>query len=85
LNVTPAAMSHQIKGLEEFLAAKLFRRAKRTLMLTPAGQTLLPRKVKGTLPFCWRRRRAARSGAGHGDDRRPITIQKGSADMPLKG
>lgn len=51
LNVTPAAISHQIKGLEEYLAAKLFRRAKRTLMLTPAGQTLLPGIRKGFVAF----------------------------------
>ena len=51
LNVTPAAISHQIKGLEEFLAAKLFLRAKRTLMLTPAGQTLLPGIRKGFAAF----------------------------------
>ncbi len=51
LNVTPAAISHQIKGLEEYLAAKLFRRAKRTLMLTPAGQSLLPGIRKGFSAF----------------------------------
>ena len=47
LNVTPAAISHQIKGLEVFVGAKLFRRAKRTLMLTDPGQTLLPGVRKG--------------------------------------
>lgn len=51
LNVTPAAISHQIKGLEEFLAAKLFTRAKRTLMLTSAGQSLLPGVRKGFAAF----------------------------------
>ena len=51
LNVTPAAISHQIKGLEEYLAAKLFTRAKRTLMLTPAGQSLLPGVRKGFAAF----------------------------------
>lgn len=51
LNVTPAAISHQIKGLEEFLGAKLFRRAKQTLMLTPAGQSLLPGVSKGFAAF----------------------------------
>ena len=40
LNVTPAAISHQIKGLEEVLGARLFRRAKGTLMLTDEGQRL---------------------------------------------
>ena len=47
LNVTPAAISHQIKGLEDFVGTKLFRRAKRTQMLTEAGQTLLPGVRKG--------------------------------------
>lgn len=51
LNVTPAAISHQIKGLEAFLGAPLFRRAKRTLMLTPAGQSLLPGISKGFAAF----------------------------------
>jgi len=51
LFVTPAAISHQIKGLEEFLGAKLFRRARRTLMLTEAGQTLLPGIRRGFTAF----------------------------------
>ena len=51
LNVTPAAISHQIKGLEEFLQARLFRRAKGTLMLTDAGQRLLPGVRRGFAAF----------------------------------
>jgi len=47
LHVTPAAISHQIKGLEEFLGAGLFRRARGTLMLTEAGQRLLPGVRRG--------------------------------------
>ncbi|MBI1775226.1 MAG: transcriptional regulator GcvA [Proteobacteria bacterium] len=42
LGVTQAAISHQIKFLEELLGQKLFRRMTRRLMLTDAGQTLLP-------------------------------------------
>ena len=42
LNVTQAAISHQIKGLEERLGQPLFRRLNRRLLLTDAGQTLLP-------------------------------------------
>ena len=42
LNVTPAAVSHQVKALEEFLGHALFRRLNRALMLTDAGQILLP-------------------------------------------
>ncbi len=51
LNVTPAAISHQIKALEEYLSAKLFTRANRTLMLTQAGQSLLPGIHKGFTAF----------------------------------
>ncbi|MDU0354877.1 transcriptional regulator GcvA [Paraglaciecola aquimarina] len=39
LFVTQAAVSHQIKGLEDFLSMKLFVRKKRALFLTEEGQT----------------------------------------------
>jgi LysR family glycine cleavage system transcriptional activator len=42
LNVTQAAVSHQIKALEEQLGVPLFRRLNRALMLTDEGQLLLP-------------------------------------------
>jgi len=42
LNVTPAAISHQIKGLEADLGIPLFRRLNRALLLTDEGQLLLP-------------------------------------------
>lgn len=42
LHVTPAALSHQIKGLEEFLGLKLFLRKPRAIELTDAGRTLYP-------------------------------------------
>ena len=42
LNVTPAAVSHQVKALEEALGIQLFRRLNRALMLTDAGQLFLP-------------------------------------------
>ncbi len=42
LNVTQAAVSHQIKGLEERLGIALFRRLNRALVLTEAGQRLYP-------------------------------------------
>jgi LysR family glycine cleavage system transcriptional activator len=38
LFVTQAAVSHQIKGLEEYLGLKLFRRKNRSLLLTEEGQ-----------------------------------------------
>ena len=40
LNVTQAAISHQIKGLEARLGMPLFRRLNRALLLTEAGQSL---------------------------------------------
>lgn len=42
LNVTQAAISHQIKGLEEHLGVQLFRRLPGRLLLTDAGQIYLP-------------------------------------------
>lgn len=42
LHVTPAAVSQQVKALEEYLGVKLFRRLTRALLLTDAGQTVLP-------------------------------------------
>jgi len=42
LSVTQAAISHQVKALEERLGVKLFRRLSRGLVLTEAGQRFLP-------------------------------------------
>lgn len=42
LNVTQAAISHQVKGLEESLGLALFRRVNRSLLLTDEGQALYP-------------------------------------------
>ncbi len=43
LNVTPAAISHQIKALEEHLGVELFARVGRGLQLTQAARDALPR------------------------------------------
>ncbi len=40
LSVTPAAVSHQVKKLEEYLGLPLFRRRSRGLLLTESGQLL---------------------------------------------
>ena len=40
LSVTPAAVSHQIKKLDEYLGVSLFRRRTRGLVLVEAGQLL---------------------------------------------
>lgn len=42
LHVTPAAVGHQVKALEQDLGVVLFDRLNRALQLTPAGQSLLP-------------------------------------------
>ncbi len=41
LHVTPAAVSHQVKALEDWLGVQLFRRLNRALLLTEEGQILL--------------------------------------------
>jgi len=47
LHVTPAAVSHQIKALEEFLGLPLFHRRTRALELTEAGRAMLPKLQQG--------------------------------------
>jgi LysR family glycine cleavage system transcriptional activator len=47
LNVTPAAISHQVKALEDYLGVRLFRRLNRALELTPAARAALPKLREG--------------------------------------
>ncbi len=47
LAVTPTAVSHQIKLLEEFLDLRLFRRLTRALELTTEGAAMLPPVQEG--------------------------------------
>ena len=47
LNVTPAAISHQVKALEEYIGAPLFHRLNRGLELTPAAREALPKLSEG--------------------------------------
>ena len=49
LNVTPGALSHQIRGLEDHLGLKLFDRGVRSIALTPAGKALHPGLQAGFL------------------------------------
>jgi LysR family transcriptional regulator, regulator of gene expression of beta-lactamase len=55
LRVTQAAVSHQVKALEDILGVPLFRRLPRGLALTEEGEALLPvltdafRRIAGTL------------------------------------
>ncbi|WP_170474891.1 transcriptional regulator GcvA [Ruegeria arenilitoris] len=55
LHVTPAALSFQIKSLEEHLGHPLFRRMNRAVELTEAGKTLAPGAAEGfvTLQTAW--------------------------------
>ena len=56
LNVTPAALSFQIKSLEEHLGQPLFRRLNRAVELTEAGRALQPGTSEGfsALAAAWR-------------------------------
>jgi LysR family glycine cleavage system transcriptional activator len=47
LNVTPAAVSHQIRALEEYLGIQLFHRYNRALELTDAARVSLPKMREG--------------------------------------
>lgn len=48
LNLSPAALSHRMRRLEDDLGVKLFTRSTRHVALTPAGLELLP-KVRGMM------------------------------------
>ena len=56
LNVTPAALSFQIKSLEDHLGAPVFRRLNRAVELTEAGRALAPGARDGfaMLTAAWR-------------------------------
>ena len=47
LHITQAAVSHQVKSLEEYLGVDLFRRAGRGVQLTEAAKASLPRLREG--------------------------------------
>lgn len=47
LHVTPTAVSHQIRQLEQFLGVELFLRVHRGLVLTPAARVCLPHVREG--------------------------------------
>ena len=47
LSITQAAVSHQVKSLEEYLGVELFRRARRGVQLTEAARAALPRLRDG--------------------------------------
>ena len=65
LHVTAGALSHQIRGLEELLGLKLFKRGVRSIALTSAGKQLFPGLQTGFLHI----RDAVASLTDGGDDR----------------
>ena len=47
LNVTPSAVSHQVKALEDYLGVLLFHRGIREVKLTPQGQRFAEKAMEG--------------------------------------
>jgi LysR family glycine cleavage system transcriptional activator len=74
LSVTPAALSFQIKSLEEHLGAPLFIRLNRAVELTEAGKALAPGTADGfqILSAAWR-------AAQRLQDEQTLTITAGPA------
>lgn len=74
LSVTPAALSFQIKSLEEHLGAPVFRRLNRAVELTEAGRTLAPGTADAfhTLAVAWR-------AAKRLQDEQTLTVTAGPA------
>ncbi|NJO34511.1 MAG: LysR family transcriptional regulator [Rhodospirillales bacterium] len=79
LGVTPAAVSHQVKMLEDHIGIPLFQRVNRQLVLTEAGGACLPgirTAFEGSPPPCsadtsasptfnsWMTRSTSRAGLG---------------------
>jgi LysR family glycine cleavage system transcriptional activator len=74
LNVTPAALSFQIKSLEEHLGTPLFRRLNRAVELTDAGRALAP-DTKDAFEMLVRGWRAAQRA----EDHQSLTVTAGPA------
>lgn len=74
LNVTPAALSFQIKSLETHLGTAVFHRLNRAVALTEAGEALVPGVAEGfaALARGWR-------AAGRASDDRSLTVTAGPA------
>lgn len=69
LSVTPAAVSHQVNALEQYLGVRLFRRHPKGLLLTEVGQRALPGVSTGFDQFA-----AALSGLRDQDSGRALQI-----------
>ncbi len=64
LGLTPTAISHHVRLLEDHCGVRLFRRRPRPLALTPAGETLLPGLRDGFDAFAAALSSIGRAGAG---------------------
>lgn len=64
LAVTPTAISHQIRGLEDYLGFLLFRRLTRAVELTTEGRAMLPKVREGLECFAAAIERTRRHPAG---------------------
>src|SRR5262245_48068493 len=69
LNVSPGAVSHQIRGLEALLGVTLFERRVRAIALTPAGKLLYPGVQTAFLQL-----REAVAGLRQADDARVLVV-----------
>jgi LysR family glycine cleavage system transcriptional activator len=70
LSVTPTAVSHQIKLLEESLGLPLFDRLTRALALTPQGEAMLPKVREGLECFV----AAVESAHAHAEQGRLVVV-----------
>ena len=62
LFVTPAAISQQVRTLEDYLGVELFRRLTRAIELTPAAEAMLPKVREGFDSFAAGLARARQAG-----------------------
>ncbi|HEY1863641.1 MAG TPA: LysR substrate-binding domain-containing protein [Roseiarcus sp.] len=74
LGLTPTAISHHVRVLEDHCGVKFFRRRPRPLALTPAGEKLLPGLRHGFDTFA-----AALSSIGSTKDDAPLRITSTNA------
>jgi len=70
LNVTPAAVSHQVKALETYLGVDLFVRHHRRVSLTPAARSALPELQEGFETLG----RAVEKIRAYGEERLIVTV-----------
>src|SRR5260221_14451182 len=79
LSITQAAVSHQVKGLEEYLGVELFRRAGRGVQLTETARACLPKLREGfdALAAAGETVRQRREESGLGSTEPPVLTARG--------